>query len=37
MAGYAVAEVAQDFGVECEIVKAVTDVIDSGVQNKLNY
>jgi len=33
MAGYAVAEVAQDFGVECEIVKAVTDVIDSGVQN----
>ncbi len=33
MAGYAVAEVAQDFGVKCEIVKAVTDVIDSGVQN----
>ena len=33
MSGYAVAEVAQDFGIECEVVKAVTDVVDSGIQN----
>jgi len=33
MEGYAVAEVAQSFGVKCELIKVVTDVIDSGTQN----